>query len=63
MQELPNPMNNQTWDTPGINDTLTDQVDTILDEEGWWCFEASSGLWRIWHNLSPEEITRGVQMN
>lgn len=63
MQELPNPMMNLTWDTPGVNDTITDAHSIPLSEDGGWCFQASSGLWRIWHDLSPDEVERGVLMN
>lgn len=38
IQELPNPLNNQTWDTPNINDTLSDERSIQLDENGEYCF-------------------------
>lgn len=62
MQELPNPQNNLTWDTPNINDTLTEEHWVPLNEDGVWCFKAATGLWRIWHNFSPLEIEKGVVM-
>jgi hypothetical protein len=56
-------MMNLTWDTPGVNDTITDPHSIPLNEDGSWCFEATSGLWRIWHDLSPDEVEKGVTMN
>jgi hypothetical protein len=63
LKELPNPMRNETWDTPNINDTLADEISVKLDEKGNFCFKSSAGLWRIWHNFSPDELDRGVTMN
>ena len=33
-----------------------------LNEQGEYCFRAAYGLWRIWINLSPDEIDRKVLM-
>jgi len=33
-----------------------------LNEQGEYCFRAAYGLWRIWINLSPDEIERKVLM-
>jgi hypothetical protein len=63
MQQLPNPIIEQTWDTPGINDTLHEIESTHVDENGNFCFKALAGLWRIWPELSEEEQTAGVLMD
>lgn len=63
MSELPNPLLNKTWDTPDINSTLTEAHSVRLSENGDWCFDAASGLWRIWPELSPEEVERGVSFH
>ena len=33
-----------------------------LNEQGEYCFRVAYGLWRIWINLSPDEIERKVLM-
>jgi hypothetical protein len=56
-------MLDQTWDTPDINDTLSDQKSIPIQDDGWWCFKVAHGLWYIWFDYSPEEIDHGMTMN
>jgi hypothetical protein len=53
-------MLDQTWDTPNINDTLTDLRTITLSESGEWCVKVSNGLWYLWPELAPEEIEQGL---
>ena len=40
MQQQPNPIIGETWDTPGINETLHETEWTYLDKNGRYCFTA-----------------------
>ena len=63
MQQLPNPIENETWDTPGINETLHETESTFIDDKGRFCFKALAGLWRLWPELSEDEQASGVIMD
>jgi len=56
MQQLPNILKEQTWDTPGINDTLIGQTHSFIDDQGMWCFKVTMpGLWRIWPEVNEKD--------
>lgn len=55
MEQLPNMLKEQTWETPGVNDTLAKRTQSKLDSNGTYCFKAIQGLWRIWPEPGPGE--------
>ena len=57
----PNPLEEETWDTPGITDKLVAERTTTTNEKGQYCFTVSRGLWRVTADRTPEEERDGLQ--
>lgn len=55
MQE-PNPLEEETWDTPGILDRLVPERNTTVNEDGEYCFTAKLGLWRLNVHSMEDEV-------
>ena len=51
----PNPLEHETWDTPGIIDKLVAERTTTVNSEGEFCFTASTGLWRVTVDTMDDE--------
>ena len=43
----PNPLEQETWETPGIEDRLVPWRNTTVKSDGEFCFTAKKGLWRV----------------
>ena len=56
----PNPLEHETWDTPGITDKLVPERTTTTNENGEYCFTVSRGLWRITADRTPGEERDGL---
>ena len=55
----PNPLEEETWETPGILDKLVAERTTTTNEQGKYCFTVNLGLWRVTADLLPEEEAKG----
>ena len=57
----PNPLEEETWETPDIMDRLVPERTTTINKEGEYCFTASPGLWRVTADVLKEEQDVGLQ--
>ena len=55
----PNPLEEEDWDTPGIEDKLVAERTTTTNEKGEFCFSAHLGLWRVTADILPDEEVAG----
>lgn len=59
----PNPLEHETWETPGIGDKLVAERTTTTNKDGQFCFSAHLGLWRVTADLLPEEEQAGFNFH
>ena len=51
----PNPLEEETWETPGIEDRLVAERTTVTNQDGEFCFTATHGLWRVTVDKTEDE--------
>jgi hypothetical protein len=56
---LPNPLEEQSWETDGIQDLLVPLREILTDENGKYCFTATKGLWLVVPEITAEEKKQG----